>query len=82
MSRLTISLSDEMHQALKESSARTGRTIGNLIEEGLRLRGIRPMNNTKNLVKKARSNSAINEDDALRIALDEVNQSRKSKSKR
>jgi len=77
MSRLTISLSDEMHQALKESSARTGRTIGNLIEEGLRLRGIRPMNTTKNLVKKARSNSAINEDDALRIALDEVNQSRK-----
>ena len=77
MSRLTISLSDEMHQALKESSARTGRTIGNLIEEGLRLRGIRPMNTTKNLVKKARSNSAINEDDALRIAIDEVNQSRK-----
>ena len=77
MSRLTISLSDEMHQALKESSARTGRTIGNLIEEGLRLRGIRPMNITKNLVKKARSNSAINEDDALRIVLDEVNQSRK-----
>ena len=77
MSRLTISLSDEMHQALKESSARTGRTIGNLIEEGLRLRGIRPMNITKNLVKKARSNSAINEDDALKIALDEVNQSRK-----
>jgi hypothetical protein len=77
MSRLTISLSDEMHQALKESSARTGRTIGSLIEEGLRLRGIRPMNITKNLVKKARSNSAINEDDALRIALDEVNQSRK-----
>ena len=77
MSRLTISLSDEMHQALKESSARTGRTIGNLIEEGLRLRGIRPMNTSKNLVKKARSNSAINEDDALRIALDEVKQSRK-----
>jgi len=79
MSRLTISLSDEMHQALKESSARTGRTIGNLIEEGLRLRGIRSMNITKNVVKKARSNSAIYEDDALRIALDEVNQSRKSK---
>ena len=77
MSRLTISLSDEMHQALKESSARTGRTIGSLIEEGLHLRGIRPMNTTKNLVKKARSNSAVNEDDALRIALDEVNQSRK-----
>lgn len=77
MSRLTISLSDEMHQALKESSARTGRTIGKLIEEGLRLRGIRPMNTTRNLVKKARSNSAINEDDALRVALDEVNQSRK-----
>ena len=77
MSRLTISLSDEMHQALKESSARTGRTIGSIIEEGLLLRGIRPMITTKNLVKKARSNSAINEDDALRIALDEVNQSRK-----
>ena len=77
MSRLTINLSDEIHQALKETSARTGRTIGNLIEEGLRLRGIRPMNTSKNQVKKARCNSAINEDDALRIALDEVKQSRK-----
>lgn len=77
MSRLTITLSDEIHQALKEAAARTGRTIGSLIEEGLQLRGIRPMSHTKDLVKKARSNAALTEDDALSIALDETRQLRK-----
>ena len=76
MSRLTITLSDEIHQALKEAAARTGRTIGSLIEEGLRLRGIRPMSSTKNLIRKARTNAALTEEDALSIALDETHQSR------
>ena len=42
MSRLTITLDDALHQALKEAAARQGRPIGKIIEEGLLLRGIKP----------------------------------------
>ncbi len=76
MSRLTITISNEIHQALKETAARTGRTIGSIIEGSLRLRGIRPMASAKDLVAKARANAALNEEDALALALDETHQSR------
>ena len=33
MSRLTITLDDALHQALKEAVARQGRSIGKIIEE-------------------------------------------------
>lgn len=71
MSRLTITVSDEIHQALRETAARTGRTIGSIIEEGLRLRGIRPMASAKDLVAKARANSGLGEEQAMAIALEE-----------
>ena len=76
MSRLTITVSDEIHQALRETAARTGRTIGSIIEEGLRLRGIRPMASAKDLVAKARNNAGLSEEEALTIALDETRLSR------
>jgi len=76
MSRLTISVSDEIHQALKETAARTGKTIGSIIEESLLLRGIKPMSSAKKLVAKARANSLLSEDDALKLALDETTESR------
>lgn len=72
MSRLTITVSDEIHQALRETAARTGRTIGSIIEEGLRLRGIRPMASAKDLVAKARINASLSEEDALAVALEET----------
>ena len=37
MARLTITLDDALHQALKEAAARQGRSIGKIIEEGLLL---------------------------------------------
>jgi predicted transcriptional regulator len=76
MSRLTITVSDEIHRALKETAARTGRTIGSIIEEGLRLRGIRSMASAKDLVAKARAGADLTEADALALALDETHQSR------
>jgi len=50
MSRLTITLDDDLHRALKEASARQGRSIGKLIEESLRLRGIKPAEEARALV--------------------------------
>jgi len=72
MSRLTISLDDAMHQALKEAAARQGRSIGSIIEEGLRLRGIKPMESARALVERARQQASLSEADALQVANEEV----------
>ena len=72
MSRLTITLDDEIHQALKETAARQGRSIGKIIEESLQLRGIKSMENAHQLVQKARSQAQCNQEDGLRIAVEET----------
>ena len=72
MSRLTISLDDEMHQALKEAAARQERSIGFIIEEALQLRGIKPMKSARQLVERARQQAQLAEGDAIQIANDEV----------
>ena len=76
MSRLTITLDDDLHRALKEASARQGRSIGKLIEERLRLRGIKPSEDARALVERARSRGGLSEAKALELAVNEVNQSR------
>ena len=78
MSRLTISLDDAMHQALKEAAARQGRSIGKIIEEGLILRGIKPVSTARDLVAKARAHSKMTEDQALQLAVEEVLAQRKN----
>jgi len=76
MSRLTISLDDAMHQALKEAAARQGRSIGSIIEQGLRLRGIKPMESARALVERARQQASLSEADALQVANEEVRTAR------
>ena len=76
MSRLTITLDDSLHQALKETAVRQGRTIGKIIEEGLLLRGVRPFEGAQELVAKARENGGMNEEDALAIGVTETSSSR------
>ncbi len=71
MSRLTITLDDSMHQALKEAAARQGRSIGKIIEEGLVLRGIKPSALARDLVSQARQRAGMDEEKALHLALDE-----------
>jgi hypothetical protein len=72
MTRLTITLDDALHQALKEAAARQGRSIGKIIEEGLLLRGIKPMASARDLVARARQQSALDDASALELALDET----------
>ena len=57
MSRLTITLDDNLHHALKETAARQGRSINAIIEESLRLRGIRDRASARTLVERAREGS-------------------------
>lgn len=73
MSRLTITIDDALHQALKETAARQGRTIGKIIEEGLLLRGIKPFEGAQELVARARANAGMSEENALAIGISETN---------
>ena len=72
MSRLTITLDDALHQALKEAAARQGRPIGRIIEEGLLLCGIKPFEGARDLVAKARKHAKISEEDALAVGVAET----------
>lgn len=78
MSRLTITLDDDLHRALKEASARQGRSIGKLIEESLRLRGIKSTEDARALVERARLHAGLSESEALEVADSEVRQARQT----
>lgn len=77
MSRLTITLDDALHQALKEAAARQGRSIGKIIEEGLLLRGIKPLESARQLVARARAQAHLNENEAVQLAVEETRATRK-----
>ena len=76
MSRLTITLDDQLHVALKETAARQGRSIAAIIEESLRLRGIKDRETARSLVDKARGRAGVDADEAMAIALEETRATR------
>lgn len=77
MPRLTITLSDERHLALKEAAARRGTTIAALIDESLEAYGIKSRAAAARLVAGARSRAAMDEAAAIALAVDEVNRTRR-----
>ena len=79
MSRLTITLDDNIHQALKEAAARQNRSIGSIIEESLELRGIRTYDSARGIVARARAKSGLSADKALELAVTETRRARKKK---
>jgi predicted transcriptional regulator len=76
MSRLTITLNDDLHRALKETAARQKRSIASIIEESLRLRGIRDQASAQSLVDQARARSSLDADAALSVAVEETRAAR------
>lgn len=72
MSRLTITLTDERYQALKEASAQRKKTIGQLIEESLEFYGIKSHNSALELVRRARARARLTESQAIAVAQKEV----------
>lgn len=79
MSRLTITLSEARYRALKEAAARRGRTIGQLIDESLEFYGIKSRDDARELVRRARAHAALGEDEAMEVALEEVERVRRGK---
>ena len=72
MTRLTITLSDERHRALKEAAARRNTTIKRLIEESLDSYGIKTTESATALVAAARERSRLVEAAALNLAVEET----------
>lgn len=77
MGRLTISLPDELHRALKEAAARRGRTIGDLVAESLELYGIKTEERAAEVVARARRKSGLREARALAVARRETRAARR-----
>ena len=77
MARLTISLSDERHRALREAAATRHKTIGQLIEESLEFYGIKTSRSAEELVAKARGRASLSEADANRVAVAETRAARR-----
>ncbi len=77
MPRLTITLEDQLHQALKETAARQRRSIDSIIEESLRLHGIRTHQSVMDIVSKARAAAGLEPDEALDLAVREVRELRR-----
>ena len=80
MARLTITLDDNLHQALKEAAARQGRTIGTIIEESLELRGIKPLATARELVARSQRASYLSESEATDLAVTETHTHRQNPS--
>jgi hypothetical protein len=72
MARLTVTLRDDLHRALKEAAARRRKTIGQLLEESLDFYGIKSAEDAEALVSRARDNAAMTERDALALAVAET----------
>jgi len=77
MGRLTITLDDDLHRALKESAARQGRSITSIIEESLRLRGIQDQASARVLVEKARQQADLEPEEATAVAIEETRAARR-----
>lgn len=76
MPRLTITLTDERHRALKEAAARRRTSITALIDESLEAYGVKTREAAEALVARARAHAALEDDAALALALDEVRKAR------
>ena len=72
MSRVTITLSDERHRALKEAAARRNTSIGRIIEESLESYGIKASEGASALVGAAWERSGLGDDDAMAVAVEET----------
>lgn len=72
VARLTITLPDELHQALKEAAARRRTTIGDLVCESLAFYGIKSERQVRELVEAARRRSGLSEAEAEELAVAET----------
>ena len=72
MRHLTITLPEARYRALKEASAQRGKSIGQLIDESLEFFGIELRQETRDLVRQARTCANLTDERAMDLAQKEV----------
>lgn len=77
MSRQTITLSDEVWIALKETSIKRKKPVGQIIEESLRAYGIKTRENALDLLRMAQRQSNLAEEEALDLSIEETRKTRR-----
>ena len=78
MPRLTITLSDARHRALKEAAARRRKSIAAIIEESLEQSGIKDTESATALLARARAAAGLSADEAAALAEQETRAARRS----
>jgi predicted chitinase len=69
---MTITLSEQRHKAVKETAARRGVSITELIDESLELAGVRTQEDAAHIVARARAKSGLSDAEAMDLALRET----------
>jgi len=77
MNRLTITLSETRYRALKQASARRGKSIGQLIDESLEFYGVKTHEEAADLVRRVRERSDLTAEQAQALANEEVRSARR-----
>ena len=80
MPRLTITLSEEKHQALKEMALRQGKSIRKIIEAHLDFYGVKTEDQARMILEQARQNAKMTEEEAIALAVSETRSYRKKHS--
>ena len=78
MARITVTLPDELHRALKQVAVKRGRTIGSLVAESLQFYGIKSIKSAQELVSRARAAGGLEEGTALELAVEETRAQRRT----
>lgn len=82
MSRLTISLDDDLQQALREAAARSGTSMNAIIADALRLWGVNPKGEVEAILAQVRGRTdGPDDDELLELAVAEVRSHRRGRSK-
>ena len=77
--RFTVTLPATRYAALKETAARQGKTMAEIINESLDLYGVKSKVAALDLLEKARQRAALPEDQAMQLAVAETRAQRARK---
>lgn len=77
--RFTVTLPTERYIALKETAARQGKTMAEVINESLELYGVKTKAAALDLVARARQRAALSADEAMQFAIRETRAHRAGK---
>lgn len=76
--RFTVTLPASRYAALKETAARQGKTLADIVDESLDLYGIKTKTSALTILDQARARASLSEDEAMQVALSETHAHRDS----